>query len=81
MADNNLDNERLKNSMRVNAFYTNKIHTNADFYEKEKKRIAEYQKNRYENDAEYREKKKEYCRIKMRELYQRRKALAQSIPV
>jgi hypothetical protein len=81
MTEDNLDNERLKNNMRVNAFYTKKIHSNTEFYENEKRRVAEYQKNRYENDAEYREKKKEYCRIKMRELYQRKKALAQSITV
>lgn len=75
------DNEKMKNSMRVNAFYTHKIHTNTEFYEREKKRVVEYQKNKYATDPEYREKKKEYCRIKMRELYQRKKALAQSIVV
>ena len=44
------DNEKMKNNMRVNAFYTKKIHTNTEFYENEKRRVAEYQKNRYEND-------------------------------
>ena len=75
------DYDKMKNNMRVNAFYTNKIHTNTEFYEKEKKRVDEYQKNKYANDTEYREKKKEYCRIKMRELYRKKKALAQSITV
>jgi hypothetical protein len=42
------DNEKMKNSMRVNAFYTNKIHTNTEFYEREKKRVVEYQKNKYD---------------------------------
>ena len=75
------DNEKMKNNMRVNAFYTNKIHSNAEFYEKEKKRVVEYQKNKYATDEEYREKKKEYCRIKMKELYQKKKTLAQSIVI
>ena len=75
----NMDDTRLKNNMKVNDFYTNKIHTNTEFYEKEKKRVVEYQKNRYATDEEYREKKKEYCRIKMRENYQRKKALLNSI--
>jgi hypothetical protein len=68
-----LDNIRLVNNKRVNEFYTNKIHTNAEFYELEKKRVAEYQRKKYENDAEYREKRKEYCRLKMKEHYHKKK--------
>ena len=81
MTDDSLDKERLKNNLMVNAFYTQKIHNNTEFYANEKRRVAEYQKSRYENDPEYRERKKEYCKIKMRELYQRKKELAQSISV
>jgi hypothetical protein len=43
-------------------YYSNKIHTNPDFYQKEKKRIADYMKNRYNTDEAYREKKKKYHR-------------------
>jgi hypothetical protein len=74
MAQN--EDASLKANMRANEFYTNKIHNNPEFYEKEKKRVVEYHKNRYETDLEYREKRKEYCRIKMREYYQRKKASA-----
>ena len=45
-------------------YYNNKIKTDAEFYEKEKKRVSDYIHNRYFNDPEYREKilqqKKEY---------------------
>ena len=81
MSENIVLSDKTKNNIRVNAFYTNKIHTDTEFYEKEKKRVTEYQKNRYASDPEYKEKKKEYCRIKMKELYQKRKALSQSIVV
>lgn len=65
---------QAKANIRANEFYTKKIHNNPEFYEKEKKRVVEYHKNRYETDLEYREKRKEYCRIKMKEYYQRKKA-------
>jgi len=55
--------------------YYDKIHNDAEFYAKEKKRIAEYMKNRYNTDELYREKKKEYARIKMKELYYRKKLI------
>lgn len=55
-------------------YYNEKIHNNPEFYEAEKKRALEYQRKRLENDPEYREKRKEYCRVKMRELYQKRKS-------
>ena len=35
--------------------YDKKIKNDADFYEKEKKRVAEYMKNRYATDEEYRQ--------------------------
>ena len=61
----------------MNAYYNNKIHTNPEFYEKEKRGLPNMLrfllKNRYNTDEEFKEKRKEYCRIKMKELYQRRK--------
>jgi hypothetical protein len=71
------DLKSIKN-MKANDFYTNKIHSNQESYEKEKKRVTEFQRNRYENDEEYRERRKGYCRIKMKEYYQRKKANAAS---
>jgi hypothetical protein len=65
---------------KVVSFYANKIHNNPAFYELEKKRVAKYQVERYKNDDEYKQKKKEYCRTKMREIYNRRKAQAQ-VPI
>ena len=61
-----------------NAFYTKKIHDDKEFYEAEKKRVATYINNRYKTDEEYREKRKEYCKLKMREYYERKKALKNS---
>lgn len=54
-------------------YYFNKIHTNSNFYDAEKKRIVKYQVRRYANDEEFRNKKKEYCKLKMRELYEKRR--------
>ena len=52
-------------------YYSNKIKTDVEFYEKEKKRVCEYIHNRYFNEPEYREKilqqKKEYY-LKKKEL-------------
>jgi len=39
--------------------YEKKIKNDSDFYEKEKKRIAEYMKNRYAVDEEYKNRIKE----------------------
>jgi len=68
---NNMEKEKTSQ----NAFYTKKIHNDKDFYDEEKKRVVKYINNRYKNDEEYREKRKEYCKLKMRESYQRKKAL------
>ena len=57
----------------MSSYYNNKIKTDLEFYEKEKKRVALYHVKRYETDEEFREKKKGYCRIKMNELYHKRK--------
>ncbi len=65
------------NNLKVLSFYTNKIHNNPEFYELEKKRVVKYQVERYNTDDEYKQKKKEYCRMKMKELYNRRKNQAQ----
>ena len=64
--------------LKVLSFYANKIHNNPEFYELEKKRVVKYQVERYNTDDEYKQKKKEYCRLKMRDLYNRRKQQAQS---
>jgi hypothetical protein len=67
---------------KVVSFYTNKIHSNPAFYEAEKKRVVKYQVERYNNDDEYKQKKKEYCRMKMREIYNRRKQQRQAqVPI
>ncbi len=68
------------NNLKVLSFYANKIHNNPEFYELEKKRVVKYQVERYNTDDEYKQKKKEYCRMKMKELYNRRKNQAQ-VPI
>jgi hypothetical protein len=60
-------------------YYNNRIHTDAEFYNKEKKRVVEYIKNRYNTDEEFREKRKEYCRLKMNEINARRRQQIQVI--
>ena len=57
----------------MSSYYNNKIQTDPEFYDKEKKRVVAYIKNRYNTDEEYREKRKEYCRLKMKEINARRK--------
>ena len=52
-------------------YYNNKIKTDAEFYEKEKKRVSEYINKRYFNDPDYREKNLK----QEKEYYQRKKAL------
>lgn len=54
-------------------YYNNKIHTNSEFYEEEKKRVLEYHNIRYNTDEEYREKKKEYARNAMKKYYLKKK--------
>ena len=60
-------------NIKVVSFYNNKIHSNPEFYALEKKRVVKYQVERYNTDDEYKEKKKEYCKLKMRDLYNKRK--------
>lgn len=50
----------LKDRMReaTKKCYNKKIKENKEFYEKEKKRVQAYIKNRYANDDEYRERVK-----------------------
>ena len=50
------------------SYYTCKIHSNPEFYEAEKKRVVKYLVERYNTDEEYKNKKKEYCKIKMRDI-------------
>ena len=52
-------------------YYNNKIKTDTEFYEKEKKRVADYIHNRYFNDPEYRERILQY----KKEQYLKKKAL------
>lgn len=60
-------------------FYENKIKSNPEFYEKEKKRVVEYMKNRYANDENYRNRIKE----QKKQSYYRRKSMISNnqIPV
>jgi hypothetical protein len=60
-------------SQTAQEYYYKKIHNDIEFYEAEKKRIIKYQVRRYANDEEFRNKKKEYCKLKMRELYDKRR--------
>ena len=57
-------------------YYENKIKSDADFYEKEKKRVMEYMRNRYATDEEYRNRVKE----QKKQSYHRRKALKNQTP-
>jgi pyrroloquinoline quinone (PQQ) biosynthesis protein C len=61
-----------------NRFYTNKIHTNPEFYAKEKQRIKEYMKNRYNTDPEYAEKERQRNRQKYHANKLKRQELAKS---
>ena len=47
--------EDIKKQSASAKCYDKKIKNDADFYEKEKKRVAEYMKNRYATDEEYRQ--------------------------
>jgi len=61
-----------KSSKTLSAkYYDNKIKSDLEFYEKEKKRVNEYMKNRYSTDEEYRNRIKE----QKKQSYYRRKAL------
>jgi len=46
--------ESVKQHSCCARYNENKIKSDADFYEKEKKRVMEYMKNRYATDEEYR---------------------------
>ena len=43
-------------------YYNNKIHTDNDFYQEEKKRVVEYQINRYKTDENFRQMKIDYAK-------------------
>ena len=51
--------EEVKTPTTQSIFYNNKIKTNPEFYEKEKKRVTEYMVKRYHNDEEYKQKRRE----------------------
>jgi hypothetical protein len=63
--------EDIKKQSASAKCYDKKIKNDADFYEKEKKRVAEYMKNRYANDEEYRQRVMEQKKAS----YQRRKQI------
>lgn len=65
------EQEEVKQRSYYSIFYENKIKNNPEFYEKEKKRVVEYMRNRYANDEEYRNKIKEQKRLS----YHKRKNL------
>jgi len=55
-----MDNSNINHHQSSSAkCYDKKIKNDIDFYEKEKKRVAEYMKNRYANDENYRNKIKQ----------------------
>ena len=74
MTDINKITEAPKKSTSA-IYYNNKIKSDAEFYEKERKRVSDYIHNRYFNDPDYRERilkqKKEY--------YQKKKALKNAL--
>ena len=57
--------------------YDNKIKTDAEFYTKEKKRVAMYMKERYKTDEEYKERIKEQKKAS----YYRRKEAKKNISI
>ena len=63
--------ENSKSQSLSAKFYENKIKNDAEFYAKEKKRVADYMKNRYAYDEEYRKRVQE----QKRQSYHRKKAL------
>ena len=54
--------ERIKDASRK--FYVAKIHTDPEFYAKEKERIKLYKYNRYQNDPEYAEKDRQAAKAR-----------------
>ena len=63
--------ETVKQQSCCARYYENKIKSDADFYDKEKKRVMEYMRNRYAYDEEYRKRVQE----QKRQSYHRKKAL------
>lgn len=68
--------ESVKQQSACAKRYQARLKEDPEFYASEKKRVAEYMKNRYANDEEYRKKTQEQKRI----AYHRRKA-QNSVPV
>lgn len=54
--------DRIKDTS--NKFYTKKIHTDPEFYAKEKERIKLYKLNRYQTDPEYAEKDRQAAKAR-----------------
>lgn len=54
---------------------------NLEYYDKEKKYIINYNKERYNNDEEYREKRKAYMRNYMKDFYKQKVAFSKIEPL
>ncbi len=68
-----IDRKVLQTRNTAKKYYSKKIRVDPEFYASEKARIKEYKNNRYKTDPEFAEK----CRAINREIYQRKKQLAQ----
>ena len=70
--------DTVKDKSQSAKIYENKIKNDAEFYAKEKKRVAMYMKERYKTDEEYKAKIKEQ---KKASYYRRKEAMKASISV
>jgi hypothetical protein len=60
-------------------YYNKRIKENNDFYQNEKKRVANYISNRIKNDEEYKQKNREYMKQYMKEYYHKMKSKNQEL--
>jgi hypothetical protein len=70
-----VDRKVLQTRNAAKKYYSRKIREDPEFYAAEKTRIKEYKNNRYKTDPDFAEK----CRATSREIYQRKKQLAQKV--
>lgn len=68
--------EEVKVRSYLAIYYDNKIKTDPEYYEKEKKRITEYVVNRRRTDDEYRKRRNE---LSLKSYYKRKALNAQNI--
>ncbi len=78
--DDKVQDLKLIETIKANDSYRNKIHSNQEFYEKERSELLNTKEidTKTTKNIQYREHSKEYCRIKMKEYCQRKKANAVS---